>query len=135
MTFLDTNIYTGERFRSYSVLDVRTHFKPTETFQYTHFSSCHPPGVKKCFIKGEALRLLRTNSPRKIFGEQIQNLKSRLQQRGYPENLVQRTFSEVQFGNRKLALLQNPKENKQILPFVTQCHPTVPNLKQIFLKD
>ena len=46
-TFLDTNIYKGERFRSNSVLDVRTHFKPTETFQYTHFSSCHPPGVKK----------------------------------------------------------------------------------------
>ena len=58
-TFLDTNIYEGERFRSSSVLDVRTHFKPTETFQYTHFSSCHPTGVKKGFIKGEALRLLQ----------------------------------------------------------------------------
>ena len=66
-TFLDTNIYKGERFRNNSVLDVRTHFKPTETFQYTHFSSCHPPGVKKGFIKGEALRLLRTNSSRNIF--------------------------------------------------------------------
>ena len=32
-TFLDTNIYKGERFRSNSVLDVRKHFKPTETFQ------------------------------------------------------------------------------------------------------
>ena len=31
-TFLDTNIYKGERFKSNSVLDVRTHFKPTETF-------------------------------------------------------------------------------------------------------
>ena len=31
-TFLDINIYEGERFRSNSVLDVRTHFKPTETF-------------------------------------------------------------------------------------------------------
>ena len=58
-TFLDTNIYKGERFRSNSVLDVRMHFKPTETFQYTHFSSYHPPGVKKGFIKGEALRLLQ----------------------------------------------------------------------------
>ena len=34
--------------------------KPTETFQYTHFSSCHPPSVKKGFVKGEALCLLRT---------------------------------------------------------------------------
>ena len=26
------------------------------------FYSCQPPGVKKCFIKGEALRRLRTAS-------------------------------------------------------------------------
>ena len=61
-TFLDTEVYKGERLKKEAVLDVRTHFKPTETFQYTHYSSCHPPGVKKGFIKGEALRLLRTNS-------------------------------------------------------------------------
>ena len=39
--FLDTCIYKGERFKKESILDVRTHFKPTETFQYTYFSSCH----------------------------------------------------------------------------------------------
>ena len=39
-----------------AILDVKTHYKPTETFQYTHYSSCHPPGVKKGFIKGEAIR-------------------------------------------------------------------------------
>ena len=111
-TFLDTNISKGVRFRSNSVLDVRTHFKPTETFQYTHFSSCHPPGVKKGFIKGELLRLLRTNSSKKIFEEQIKNLKSSLRKRGYPENLVQWTLSEVHFENRKLAFLQKSKQNK-----------------------
>jgi len=62
-TFLDTVIYKGERFREQSILDIKTHFKPRETFQYTHYTSCHPPSVKKGFIKGEALRLLRTNSP------------------------------------------------------------------------
>ena len=41
--------------------------KPTETFQYTHFSSCHPPSVKKGFVKGEALCLLRTNSVKESF--------------------------------------------------------------------
>ena len=42
-TFLDTNtgIYKEERFKGNSVLDKRTHFKPTEIFQ--HLSSCHPP--------------------------------------------------------------------------------------------
>ena len=51
VTFLDTTIYKGERFKETGILDVRTHFKPTEKFQYTHFKSSHPPGVKQGFIK------------------------------------------------------------------------------------
>ena len=76
--FLDTTVYKGEGFRNESVLDVRTHFKPTETFQYTHFSTCHPPGVKRGFIKGEALRLLRTNSSKTFFEESVTNFKTHL---------------------------------------------------------
>ena len=34
--FLDTTIFKGERFYKDSIFDIRTHFKPTETFQYTH---------------------------------------------------------------------------------------------------
>ena len=132
-TFLDTNVYKGERFKKAAVLDVRTHFKPTETFQYTHFSSCHPPGVKRGFIKGEALRLLRTNSSKTLFEEMIKNFKKELQERGYPESFIQNTLSEVNFEDRKLALQQKRRENKRILPFVTQYQPSVPNLKQIII--
>ena len=71
ITFLDTCAYKGERFKKEAKLDVRTHLKATETFQYTHFSSCHPPGVRKGFIKGEALRFLRTNSSKTKFEENI----------------------------------------------------------------
>ena len=60
--FLDTTIFKGERFHKDSILDINTHFKPTEKFQYTHYTSCHAPGVKKGFTKGKVLRLLRTNS-------------------------------------------------------------------------
>ena len=112
-----------------------THFKPTETLQNTHFSSCHPPGVQKDFIKGEAHRLLRTNSSKKKFEELIQNVKSRQRERGDPENLVQRTLSEIQLKNRNLALLQKPQESNRILPFVTQYHPAVTSLKQILMRN
>ena len=53
-TFLDTVVYKGNQFHHLSILDIqiyiymfhiftlildiKTHFKPTETFQYTHFS-------------------------------------------------------------------------------------------------
>jgi len=54
INFLDTTVFKGERFYEESILDIRTHFKPTETFQdfqYTYFSSFHAPGVAKGFIK------------------------------------------------------------------------------------
>ena len=108
---------------------------PTETFQYTEFTSCHPSGMKKGFIKGEALRLLRTNSSRFHFEENNAKFKRNLIERGYPERLIHETLSEVKFENRNAALTQKPKENKQILPFGTQYQPSVPNLKQILMKN
>ena len=46
-------------------------YKPTESFQGTHFNSCHPPGIKNDFIKGEAMRLLRINSSKTTFEASI----------------------------------------------------------------
>ena len=51
---LNHNIYKGTRFKEKSILDAKTHFKQTETFLNTHFTSCHPPNFKKGFVKGEA---------------------------------------------------------------------------------
>ena len=71
--FLDTVVYKGTRFKEKSILDAKTHFKQTETFLHTHFTSCHPPNVKKGFVKGEALRILRKNSSETIFEENNSN--------------------------------------------------------------
>ena len=49
--------------------------------------------------------------------------------------LIITTLSEVIFEDRKLALQRKQKENKRILPFVTQYQPSVPNLKQILMKN
>ncbi|XP_068755861.1 uncharacterized protein [Montipora capricornis] len=133
-TFLDTVVYKGKRFQNQSTLDVKTHFKPTETFQYTHFSSCHPPGVKKGFVKGEALRLLRTNSSKTTFEENINKFKSRLLARGYPKRLIETLLSDIKFTERESALKQKNEDPKDILPFVTQYHPGVPHLKKVLLE-
>ena len=132
-TFLDTCVFKGERFKKENILDVRSHFKPTETFQYTHYSSCHPSGVSKGFIKGEALRLLRTNSSKTIFEKNIRNFRVRLLTRGYPRHLVDHILSEVKFAERESALQQRQKTQEKPLPFVAQYHPSVPNLKRIFM--
>ena len=133
-TFLDTTIYKGDRFAKESILDVRTHFKPTETFQYTHYRSCHPPGVVKGFIKGETLRLLRTNSSKATFEENVARFKLNLKSRGYPGDIVKKTISSVLFKDRQSALQPKQKANKQILPFVTQYNPSLLKLKKILMQ-
>ena len=115
--FLDTIVYKGTRFKEKSILDVKTHFKKTETFQYTHFTSCHPPSVKKRFVKGEALTILRTNSSKTTFEENISNFKKPLIDRGYPQTMIKNLLSDIKFTERESALLKhsNKEEKKYCL--------------------
>ena len=128
-------VYKGTRFKEKSIPEVKTHFKRTETFQYTHFTSCHPPSVKKRFVKGETLRILRTNSSKTTFEENISNFKNHLIDRGYPQTMIKILLSDIKFTERESALLKhNNKEGKKILPFVTQYQPSVSTLKEVLLK-
>ena len=111
---------------------MQTHYKQTETFQYTNVYSCHPPGVKKGFIKGEALRLLRTNSSHSTFNKNMQSFKTRLKNRGYPNEFLEKHLFEVNFKDRKGSLENKDKSTKKkILPFITQYRPALPNVKNI----
>ena len=101
-----------------------------ETFQYTHFSSCHPFKTKKGFIEGEALRLLRTNSAKEKFYKHKRDFKQRLCNRGYPATFVHKILTEVRFSDRTEALRNKTKYEKEILPFVTTYNPSTPNLKK-----
>ena len=65
--------YKGVRFNEDSILDVPTHFKLTETFQYTNLYSCHPRGVTKGFIKGEAIKTSKNNSSEITFEENMRD--------------------------------------------------------------
>ena len=130
VVFLDTEVYKGNRFNKRNILDIRTHFKPTETFQYTHFSSWHPFSVKKGFIKGEVLRLLRTNSDKKSFETHKRNFELRLSQLGYSLTLIRKIITEVKFSQRSKALTQSKcKTKNKVLPFVTTFNPCLQNLK------
>ena len=116
---LDAFIYTDVRFECTwdATPDGFTHFKPTKTFQYVYFSSCHLPKVKKGFIKRESLRLLRTNSSEKIFEERIVNFK--------PFS-IHTTLSELNFEDRQLSLQPKQRRNQRILPFVRQYQSSAP---------
>ena len=141
METTDTNREEIDKFIEHSkrhhaaikTLDERSHIKPTGTFQYTFYSSCHLAGVSKGFIKGEALRLLRTKSSKTTFEQNIRNFRVRLRMRGYPKHLVDHILSEVKFAERESALQQRQKTQNKPLPFVTQYHQPVPDLKRILM--
>ena len=109
-------------------------FQNHRDFLIHEFLFVSPTGVTKGFIKGEALRLLRTNSSQLSFEENISNFKTRLQNRGYPARIVEKHLSEIKFSDREMSLAQqNKTARKKILPFVTQYHPALPNLKGILM--
>jgi len=66
--------------------------------------SCQPSGVKKCFIKGKALRRLRTDSSQTTFEENIKNFENRPIEKGYPVPIVRKYLSELKFADKKTAL-------------------------------
>ena len=94
IVFLYTEVYKGARFADNKTLDVRTHYKPTETFQYTHDSSSHPLTVEKGFIKRETLLFLRTNSVEEIY--ELRKLEFLLE-RGHPRQLAVNILAAVKF--------------------------------------
>ena len=120
---------------------MRTHYKPTETLQYKSYNSCHPAGVKKGFVKEKALRLLRTNSSKVMFEENIKNFRTGLTSRGYPNNLVEKILSEVKFAERKNALTQkteSAQENYTLcdtISSITAMFEKYPNGKMAFIQN
>ena len=131
--FLDTVVYKGTRFKEKSILDVTTHVKKTETFQYTHFTSCHPSSVKKGFVKGEALRIQRTNSSKTTFEENISDFKKRLIDRGYPQTMIENLLSDIKFTERERVC--TPETQQQRAKRNIAFRDTVPALSVYFKRS
>ena len=54
---------------------------------------------------------------------------------GYPQYRIENLLSEIKFKDRESKLLkQDNKEEKEILPFVTQYQPSVSTIKEAWMK-
>ena len=81
-----------------------------------------PTGSEERLCKRRSLRLLRTNSSMKTFEENITKFKRHLMERGYPQNFINHTLSQVRFEQRTQALLQLNETKKTNLAL----HNTIP---------
>ena len=86
------------------------------------------------FIKGEVLRFLRKNYSQFTFEGNMSNFKTRLQNRDYRARIVEKHLSDIKFSDREMSLAQkNKTAPKKIVPFVTQYHLALPNLKDTLM--
>lgn len=108
--FLDLTIYKGQRFAKEGILDVRPYFKPTASFSYLHYRSCHSPRTFANVVKEEAIRLLRNTSDPSIFSSEIGRLITRFHKRGYPIEFIHSSMVDVTFSARSnyLAIKEDP---------------------------
>ena len=64
----------------------------------------------------------------------MSNFKTRLQNRDYPARIVEKHLSEIKFSDREMSLAQkNKAAPEKILPFVTQYHSALPDLKDTLM--
>ena len=85
--------------------------------------------------KREALRILQINSSHVLWGLNISDFKSAWWTQASHTIFKEKLLLEVKLTERKAALLkQNNKEEKEILPFVTQYQPLVSIINEALMK-
>ena len=107
ITVLDITLYKGARFQENGILDIKTHIKPTNKQLYVHASSYHPPCTGKSIAIGETNRYIRTNSDEQHFNHMVNQLHTKLLQRGYKSSAVKAHTSSLSFSNRSHTLRTN----------------------------
>ena len=121
--------------RNPSSLDIKSHYKPTKTFQYVHFTSFRPSGVKRSFIKGEEIRKkIRKNSSKK---KNLRRVSCELEAHECSKPDIERSLSGVNLDSRHRdrGLKQKQKNKERLLPFVTTYNPAVQDLKKTLMAN
>ena len=127
-------IFKGERFKTTSVLDIKTYIKPTKTFQYLERTSSHPQHVFKAFIKGEIIRYIRNTNCKTELLKQVDAFKRRLLDRNYSETEINSIKIHNINLNRKDLLRKSNKIIDKPLVMVTKYNSASTKLKSIIEK-
>nr|XP_006817019.1 PREDICTED: uncharacterized protein LOC102808054 [Saccoglossus kowalevskii] len=137
VTYLDLDLYKGQRFLDLNILDVKTHTKTTETFQYLKRNSCHPTSVFKGFIKGETIRYARTCNNANDFLHKRNLFIEKLRVRDYTNNDIERYSSINEHDNRISHLRESMPYNEGQTIFTTTFNPYIQGyrLKRALLKN
>ena len=106
--FLDLEIFVEN-----GRLETNLYIKPSNLQLYLDFFSNHPEPCKEGVVYGQALRVVERCSKTEDRDKHLQNLKSKLMDRNYPEKLIEEKFSIVKKKSRKELINQKRKRNME----------------------
>ena len=110
--------------------------KPTDSQQYVHFKSCHPPHTKQNIPFNLVRRICTIVADKEQRQRRLIELQTNLTKQGYPETLTQNCIASSNV--IPLAELRKEKEPKsndnKILAFVSTFNPRNPNFLSIIKK-
>ena len=134
MNFLDINVYKGKRFENNAILDLKTYFKPTNSFMYLHRESCHSRHVG--FIKGEAIRHICNTNDKNELQTVLSSFKLNLIKRGYNELEIDDNINQALSNNWAESINKKSKTHRKEIPLVlsTKYNPCIRKIKQCLVK-
>ena len=119
--------------------------KPSNKQLYLDFMSNHPEPCKEAIIYGQALRILERCSKDEDAVSHLENLKSKLLARNYPEELIESKFKKAKSYSRHSLIHKNRKQGgdkeKKVRMIFTYnrgnppLHKWVREAKKFLLKD
>lgn len=104
-------------------LSTDIYYKPTDTKQYLNYKSCHPRATKNNVPYNLARRICTIVSDPDIRKLRLEELKSSLLSRDYPEGVIKKGIEKA--SALDIATLRTIKENtvKDVTPFVNTHNP------------
>jgi hypothetical protein len=100
INYLDLTIFKGTRFNETGILDTKVYTKPTETYQYLHKTSSHPPHVFKALVYGETLCYAPNTNNKDDFLLKVNNFSEKFTTRGYKASEIATITGKVSHNER-----------------------------------
>ncbi|KAK3756747.1 hypothetical protein RRG08_018469 [Elysia crispata] len=110
--------------------------KPTDTFNYLHWSSCYPQHTRRSIPYSLAFRLVRICSSEPALTRRLNDLKHHLKKRGFPPKHTQAAINKALEAPRSKALQRKDRSlsESQRIPLVLTYNPALPNIPSILKK-
>ena len=125
--FLDVKVEKSDD----GMLITSVYEKDTNVHQYIEFSSCHPLSCKKGIPFSQAKRYRRITSNDDCFKLSLERLKTYLQKRNYPIDILSEVVQKASNLTFHEALNTKTTDSQDIIPFVCTYNPSLPNIGKI----